>query len=157
MLNAQADLFLSFAQLGTRMLKRMDGQLSMHGLSFTEFQVLHHLNNATRETMTRIELARSVGLSASGVTRVIAPMEKLGLVEKESHPRDARVSLVRLSEAGKNICEETSAYRIRNSQRPVRSADAGSAADRYRPAVEVVVVSTNGESHVLCSRVQQDI
>lgn len=109
MLNGQADLFLSFVQLGTRMLKRMDGQLSMHGISFTEFQVLHHLNNATRETMTRIDLASSVGLTASGVTRLIAPMEKLGLVEKESHPRDARVSLVRLSDAGKNICEETSA------------------------------------------------
>jgi DNA-binding MarR family transcriptional regulator len=42
------------------------------------------------------------------VTRLIAPMEKLGLVEKESHPRDARMSLVRLSRAGKTIYDECS-------------------------------------------------
>jgi DNA-binding MarR family transcriptional regulator len=66
------------------------------------------LSQAARETMTRIQLAQSVGLSASGVTRLIAPMEKLGLVEKDSHPRDARISLVKLSKAGRRICEETS-------------------------------------------------
>ena len=86
----------------------MDANLSVHGISFTEFQVLHQLNLAVGSTMPRIELARSVGLSASGVTRLIAPMEKLGLVEKESHPRDARMSLVRLSNAGKTIHDESS-------------------------------------------------
>jgi len=108
MLNSQGALFLQFVQLGNRMLKKMDGQLSFHGVSFTEYQVLHQLSKAERETMTRIELARSVGLSASGVTRLIAPMEKLGLVEKESHPRDARISLVKLSKAGKKVCKDTS-------------------------------------------------
>lgn len=108
MLNPQGDLFLSFVHLSNRMLKRMDGQLSVHGISFTEYQVLHHLRKAARETMTRIELARSVGLSASGVTRLIAPMEKLGLVEKESHPRDARISLVKLSNTGKKVYKDTS-------------------------------------------------
>ena len=107
-MNAQSTLFMSFVQHSNRMLKRMDGQLSMHGISFTEFQVLRHLSQAPQETMTRIDLARSVGLTASGVTRMLAPMEKLGLVKKESHPRDARVSLVKLSDSGRQICEDTS-------------------------------------------------
>ena len=102
------ELFLSLVQLSSRMLKRMDANLSVHGISFTEYQVLHQLNLAASATMPRIELARSVGLSASGFTRLIAPMEKLGLVEKESHPRDARMSLVKLSNAGKTIHDESS-------------------------------------------------
>jgi len=34
---------------------------------------------------------------------MLAPMEKLGLVVKESHPRDARMSLVKLSKSGASI------------------------------------------------------
>ena len=103
-----SNLFISLALLNTRMLKRMDNTLSAHGISFTEYLILGVLNNALKETMPRIELARSVGLSASGVTRLLAPMEKLGLVHKEKNPRDARQSLVKLSGAGKTIFEESS-------------------------------------------------
>lgn len=53
--------------------------------------------------MRRIELAEHVGISASGVTRLIAPMEKLHIVEKEANPRDARQSLVKLSETGQQL------------------------------------------------------
>ena len=86
----------------------MDAQLSVHGISFTEYQILHQLSQAAQQMLPRIELARSIGLSASGVTRLIAPMEKLGLVEKESNPRDARMSLVKLSNVGQKILGETS-------------------------------------------------
>jgi len=101
-------VFFSLALLNTRLLKRMDAQLSVHGISFTEYQILHQLSQAAQQMLPRIELARSIGLSASGVTRLIAPMEKLGLVEKESNPRDARMSLVKLSNVGQKILGETS-------------------------------------------------
>jgi len=61
---------------------------------------MYHLNNAPNMTMRRIDLAERIGLSASGVTRLVNPMEKNRLVEKEINPRDARVSLVHLSKAG---------------------------------------------------------
>ena len=83
---SSTDLFLSLVHFNGKVLKRMDANLSIHGISFTEYQVLHHLNLAPNSTLPRIELARSVGLTASGVTRLIAPMEKIGLVQKESHP-----------------------------------------------------------------------
>lgn len=105
---SSTDLFLSLVHFNGKVLKRMDANLSIHGISFTEYQVLHHLNLAPNSTLPRIELARSVGLTASGVTRLIAPMEKIGLVQKESHPRDARKSLVKLSKSGKRIYDDTS-------------------------------------------------
>ena len=102
------NLFLSFVQLSGKLLKRMDANLSIHGISFTEYQILLQLNSAEGQSLPRIELANRIGLSASGVTRLIAPMEKLGMVQKESHPRDARMSLVKLTKAGLTIYQESS-------------------------------------------------
>lgn len=59
------------------------------------------------QTMNRIDLAECVCLSASGVTRLLAPLEKIGLVNKEINPRDARQSLVKLSTAGERIYKES--------------------------------------------------
>ena len=106
MSDSSSNLFLSLMQFSSDALKRMDANLGIHGISFTEYQVLHHLSRSPTSTLPRIELARCVGLTASGVTRMLAPMEKMGMVVKESHPRDARMSLVKLSEAGERIYSE---------------------------------------------------
>lgn len=100
------EFVLQHSELNTRLLKKMESQLSAHGISFTEFLILHHLNKAPGSVMRRIELAESVGITASGITRLLAPMEKTGLVEKESNPRDARVSLVKLSKTGQKLYAE---------------------------------------------------
>lgn len=93
-------LVMNFSLLQSKILKRVDSQLSIHGISFTEFMVMHRLSEAPGNTMRRIELAESISLSASGVTRLLLPMEKIGLVSKEANPRDARVSLVKLTDTG---------------------------------------------------------
>ena len=98
-------LVMDLSTLQSKILKRVDSQLSIHGISFTEFMVMYSLSNAPDNTMRRIELAESIGLSASGVTRLLLPMEKTRLVQKEVNPRDARVSLVKLSSAGKQLFE----------------------------------------------------
>ncbi len=106
---APAEAVLGFAALYAQWLKRIEQRLSVHGLSFSEFQVLRALEAAPDQTMRRIDLADAVGLTASGVTRLLQPMEKIGLVKKEAHPRDARMSLVKLSGAGATIHADASA------------------------------------------------
>jgi len=86
--------------------RTMDGQLGMHGISFTEYLIMYYLSMANEQTMRRIELAESVGISASGVTRLLAPMEKNRIVEKRANPRDARVSMVKLSKTGVRLFDE---------------------------------------------------
>lgn len=100
------DVIISLALLQANLLKQIDNQLSLHGISFSEFLVMHHLNNAPNKQMRRVDLADNIGLSASGVTRLLNPMEKIKLVQKEINPRDARVSLVKLSEVGEQIYSE---------------------------------------------------
>jgi len=64
---------------------------------------MYHLCQSPNGTLRRIELSELVGLSASGVTRLLAPMEKIKLVKKESNRRDARVSLVKLTDTDMEI------------------------------------------------------
>ncbi|WKE66325.1 MarR family transcriptional regulator [Gallaecimonas kandeliae] len=99
-MNQNQTLLLSLFALQGQLTKKLERRLSLHGLSFTELQVMLHLAQAPQQSLRRIDLAELAGLSASGVTRLLLPMEKLHLVEREANPRDARVSLVKLSEAG---------------------------------------------------------
>jgi len=97
------EFIISLATLHSHLLKKIDQNLSVHGISFSEFLVLHHLHGAPDMTMRRIDLAECIGLSASGVTRLVNPMQKNHLVQKEVNARDARVSLVQLSETGEEL------------------------------------------------------
>lgn len=105
----EANFIIQHSRLASKLAKKVDGQLSIHGISFTEFMIMSYLNSSPLKTMRRIEIAESVGISASGVTRLIVPMEKIGIVEKESNPRDARQSLVKLSKAGQGLFKDASA------------------------------------------------
>lgn len=104
--NLEADLVRNIINLQSKIQKRVGAALSAHGIGLSEYLVLNQLYVATNETMRRSGLAEQVGLSPSGVTRLLNPMEKIGLIEKLDNPRDARVSLVALSETGKKITEE---------------------------------------------------
>ena len=96
----QSTLLISLINLNTRLEKSLSGPLSLHGISLTEYMVLRQLAQAPEQKLRRIDLAQQVGLSASGVTRLLNPMEKTGLIDKEQVERDARVSLVTLTSAG---------------------------------------------------------
>ena len=104
--NVEAGLVISLINLQSKIQKKIGAALSVHGIGLSEYLVLNQLYVATNQTMRRSDLAEQVGLSPSGVTRLLNPMEKIGLIEKLDNPRDARVSLVALSEAGKKITEE---------------------------------------------------
>ena len=107
--SSQSDLILKLAALHTRIQKQIAGPLSFHGISFTEYLVLRQLHATPGRKMRRIDLAQQVGLSASGVTRLLNPMEKVGLISKEEAARDARVSLVTLTNAGETIFTDADA------------------------------------------------
>lgn len=105
-LTPSMELVMTLSSLQSQLLKKIDPRLSAHGINFTELVVMHRLDTAPNKTMRRIDLAESIGLSASGVTRLLAPMEKNRLVQKEANPRDARVSLVKLSKTGERVLKE---------------------------------------------------
>lgn len=106
-LTSHTKLCINYSVINTIISKKLDNQLSVHGINFSEFMVLFHLNQAKEKMMRRIDLAEKIGLSASGITRIVLPMEKIGLVQKEANIRDARVSLVKISSTGQRILKES--------------------------------------------------
>ncbi len=73
---------------------------SVHGLALNEVLLLMHLERAPMQRLSRIDLAKRLSVSASTVTRMAAPLEKLRLVGREADARDARLAYVVLSKAG---------------------------------------------------------
>jgi DNA-binding MarR family transcriptional regulator len=74
--------------------------LADHGLSINDYEALHVLSQAEGGVMKRVDLARRLVLTPSGVTRLLEGLEASGLVERASCPADLRVTYARLSERG---------------------------------------------------------
>jgi DNA-binding MarR family transcriptional regulator len=79
---------------------------ALHELTLSDFDVLVQLYYAEGRRMRRIDLARSVLLTASGITRLLDGLESCGLVVKERCDSDARVTYAALTKAGVKKIEE---------------------------------------------------
>lgn len=103
-LSTATDFCLRLARAHAVLVRRYDNALgSQHGISFSDFQLLNHLARAPGGKLRRVDLAERVGLTASGVTRTLLPLEKIGLVTRESDPRDARVGYAVVTGAGQEL------------------------------------------------------
>jgi len=92
-------LFLNMGKTQTVLTHRFDRGLG--GLGFSEFLILLYLDQAEEQKMRRIDLAEKIGMTASGVTRLLLPMEKIGLIKSGPVEQDARVRFVISSTSGK--------------------------------------------------------
>jgi len=99
-------LFLMNIQKVQAVISRKFDSLSTHGLGFNDFIILYILYHSSESKMRRIDLAEKTGLTASGITRLLNPLEKTGMVSRETNERDARVSYVVITDTGKRIFEE---------------------------------------------------
>jgi DNA-binding MarR family transcriptional regulator len=81
--------------------KALDNRLDReHGLPLTSFEVLKYLADAEGQKMRMCDLASSVILSRSGLTRLVDRLERDGLLVRESCASDARGAFAKLTPAG---------------------------------------------------------
>jgi DNA-binding MarR family transcriptional regulator len=81
--------------------KALDADLdTAHGLPLSSYEVLLYLNDADDRRMRMRDLAASVILSRSGLTRLADRLEREGLIRRESCPSDARGAFAVLTPAG---------------------------------------------------------
>jgi DNA-binding MarR family transcriptional regulator len=81
--------------------KALDNQLDReHGLPLTSYEVLLYLAEAEGQKMRMCDLASSVILSRSGLTRLVDRLERDGLLVRESCASDARGAFAKLTPAG---------------------------------------------------------
>jgi DNA-binding MarR family transcriptional regulator len=70
-----------------------------HGLSVSDFAVLHHLVDAPGNRLRRVDLAERLALTPSGITRLLNPLERRGLVRREDG-HDARATYAVITKHG---------------------------------------------------------
>ncbi len=91
-----------FLRVHAALVSELDHELELaHGLPLTHYEVLVHLESAPSDKLRMSELAQSVLLSQSGVTRLVDRMERDGLVERERCDSDRRVLYARLTDKGR--------------------------------------------------------
>ena len=76
---------------------------SLHGLSLGDLAILINVRQAPGGRVRRTDLAERLGLSQSGVTRALLPLERIGLLRRQAEPRDGRVSYVALTRSGERV------------------------------------------------------
>ena len=102
--STEQTLALAFAAAWNRLERRLDHSLgAIRGISLAEYRLLRALGDAPGSQASRVDLARAVGLTPSGVTRALRPMEKLGIVSTVKSKRDARLAIAALTVAGREV------------------------------------------------------
>lgn len=101
------DVTLRLVRAQAALVRRFDSRLSgLHGVSLADFTLLLRLSQAPGGRMRRVDLAEALGVTASGVTRGLAPLERIGLVTREADARDARVAYASLTGTGRRRLRE---------------------------------------------------
>jgi DNA-binding MarR family transcriptional regulator len=107
MKSASLDAVLRLIRAQAHLQNRFAAELGgIHGLSVNELMLLLHLDQAEGGRLRRVDLAERLDMSQSGVTRMLAPMEKVGWVARAEDRRDGRVSYVVLRKAGQRLARE---------------------------------------------------
>lgn len=77
--------------------RAIDMALECEGITGTQRLIL----DAAREKQTATSLANAVGISPSGLTRMVGKLEKRGLIERHRTPEDRRLVYVKTTSEGK--------------------------------------------------------
>src|SRR6266566_2990384 len=83
-----------------------------HGLTINDYEALLVLSRAEDGRLKRVELARNLMLTPSGITRLLQGLEDAGLVERASCPTDLRVTYAQLTDAGREKLEAASSDHV---------------------------------------------
>jgi DNA-binding MarR family transcriptional regulator len=79
----------------------LGAELQEHGLTINDYEALLLLSEAEGGRLKRVDLARRLVLTPSGVTRLLEGLEAAGLVERASCEADLRVVYAQLTELGR--------------------------------------------------------
>ncbi|NYI03284.1 MarR family winged helix-turn-helix transcriptional regulator [Allostreptomyces psammosilenae] len=122
--------FLDTATLLDRLLSR--AVEDRHGMSRAMLDVLLHLDRAPGGVLGIGELTVRTSLTGGGMTRLVDRLERRGLVRRRTCPRDRRVQLVGLTEAGGDLARRAAPW----YDRLLDEYLAGLTEPRQWPAVE---------------------
>jgi DNA-binding MarR family transcriptional regulator len=99
---AELRAWRGLVRVHSALVKALDSQLEQaHALPLSSYEVLRYLSAADGERMRMCDLAESVLLSRSGLTRLVDRLERDGLLRRVACPDDARGAFAQLTPAGR--------------------------------------------------------
>jgi DNA-binding MarR family transcriptional regulator len=121
---AEQRAFVALIRAHVATTRRLSSALeSDHGLTLNDYEVLLHLAHAPDRMMRRVDLARSVFLTPSGITRLLDGLQRSGYVDSVKCESDARVTYALLTQAGHAKLKEAASTHVEDVQ--------GEFADRF--------------------------
>jgi DNA-binding MarR family transcriptional regulator len=100
-LSPTVETWVRFLRAHAAITRQLSARLEAeHGLTLNDYDVLVQLYFAEGHRLRRVDLARSVLLTASGITRLLGGLETSGWVEKAHCDSDARVTYAVLTTKG---------------------------------------------------------
>ena len=81
-------------------------------MTINDYEALLRLSRADDRRLKRVELAESLVLTPSGVTRLLDGLERAGYAEKGSCDSDARITYAVLTDAGLDKLREASTSHV---------------------------------------------
>ena len=82
--------------------------VAAHGLTINDYEVLLYLAKAPDGALKPVELAARILLTPSGITRLLAGLERAGYVQRTACREDGRVSYAKLTPTGRRKLEQAS-------------------------------------------------
>jgi len=96
----------NFAETIDDLIAALESDLAPSGLTLGDYQVLVYLSEQQQGQMRMSDLAMTLQLSPSGLTRRLDGLVADGLVIRQPSPDDGRVMLATLTERGRRRLEE---------------------------------------------------
>jgi len=97
-----------------QVIRKLDAELrEEHGLPLGAYDVLLRLARAPGRSLRMTELAGKVMMSPSGLTRVVDRLVDEGLVQRDRFQGDARVTLARLTDRGRQLLRRAARTHLR--------------------------------------------
>lgn len=95
-----------FLWTASNVMKSAEAFFAGYGLSTGKFAVMMLLMRHPDAVLTPSDCAELSGASRGTMTKLLAGLERQGLIIREPHPIDGRMARVRLSEQGMSLLEK---------------------------------------------------
>jgi DNA-binding MarR family transcriptional regulator len=110
----QLESWITFLRSHSAITRELSAQLQReHGLTLNDYEVLLVLSHSEGGMMRRVDLAETVLLTASGITRLLEGLERSGYVCKQTCESDARVSYAKLTDDGRQKLSDAAITHLR--------------------------------------------
>ncbi|WP_328676269.1 MarR family transcriptional regulator [Streptomyces sp. NBC_01261] len=114
----QADVWAKYRRVRRELRRAQDQQLQRDtGLSAADYALLAPLSESAGGVLRARELGAEVDWERSRLSHQVSRMEKRGLVTREPCADDARGSMVRLTEKGREMIEAAAPNHVENVRR----------------------------------------